>query len=220
MSFICKSISRSVAEGAYNKFISDVTSDIEDSPLRSELRAPLNALTDRLMSGTRENEVDREVGLELHRILPEKRIGLACAADPGFWRYLSVFVIPDIVHKRWGDAPDHYWRMNRRIWLKSVWWFVYLCRQKDEQSTRNILEQMKTDEILNLVERPGPKGYRVDLYREIMKQLPDYRKRSSRPDLFRVVMKLNTARILSTEPSLSEGGIAMYVKKLYEPFTD
>jgi len=32
---------------------------------------------------------------------------------------------------------------------------------------------------------------------------------------FRKVMKLNTARLMTTEPELAEGGIEGYVKRLY-----
>ena len=34
------------------------------------------------------------------------------------WRYVSIKIIPDIVHSRWGFNEDHFFKTSRRIWLK------------------------------------------------------------------------------------------------------
>ena len=43
----------------------------------------------------------------------------------------------------------------------------------------------------------------------------EYKKRYKKHDLFRVVMKLNTARMMVVEPALCAGGCEGYAKKLY-----
>lgn len=215
-----KSISNSAASAAYTKFINTRSSAvIPDSHLRRQLYGPLNESVLKIQGGAKPYLADIDAGLKIHTILDEKEIGLTVAADPGFWRYLSIEVLPDVVFRRWGDSPDHYWQKNRRIWFRSLWWYVHLSWQGSEESTRKILESLTTDEILNLVERSGRSGYRINLYREIMRQLPRYREMNTRTDLFRRVMKLNTARILSIEPALSKGGIEGYVTRLYEYFS-
>ena len=159
---------------------------------------------------------DLEVGFKLYEYLSPDNLGLRYASDDGIWKYLSIEVFPDIVFARWGDNPDHFWKLSRRIWLKSVWWYIHLSWQGGEAETRTILRNLTTDEILQLVERSGRSGYRVDLYREIMRQLPLYRSSLEKKDLFRTIMKLNTARLLATEPSFSQGSTEGYVKRLYD----
>ena len=69
-----------------------------------------------------------------------------------------------------------------------------------------------TDTVVQLVERPGI-GYHVEMYREIMYQY-SFIQDSSR-EVFRRLLKLNTATILTTTPELVEGGIKKYVQDLY-----
>ena len=51
------------------------------------------------------------------------------------------------------------------------------------------------------------------MYREIMARYSDYE--DSSRDLFRRVLKLNTARLLTTSPELVAGGIPAYVTNLF-----
>lgn len=132
-------------------------------------------------------------------------------------------VIPDIVAQRWGvDNASHYYERGTRIWLKSIWWYIHLSWQSDEESTIEILKNNTTDEILNLVERAGRHGYYLNVYRNIMyffAKIPQERRyiategKSDR--LFRRIMKLNTARCIVIEPPLYLGGEREYVKDLF-----
>ena len=70
---------------------------------------------------------------------------------------------------------------------------------------------------MQLVERPGI-GYNVEMYRELMKQYNSYS--DSSRQLFRRVLKLNTARLLTTSPELVEGGIPQYVEDLFKAVRD
>lgn len=129
------------------------------------------------------------------------------------WRFLSIKVIPDIIHARWNLNEERYFNPSRRIYLKQLWWYVHLSWNQDRDSTYELLKNNSADTIMNLVERSGL-GYNVDLYREIMKQY------SQHPDkdrsLFRRVMVLNTARSKIVSPALVEHGVSGYVTQLFK----
>ena len=171
--------------------------------------------------------VDEQFGILLYMYLTRQTwFNLRLAADDGFWRYLSIKVVPYIVSARWGkDNDDHFWAKPGRIWLKQLWWYVYLSWNTDEATTREIIESpnCSTDTILNFVERTGKKGTCVNAYRQIIniyshiptKELSEYNRGRKHDDLFRVIMKLNTARMLVMEPELCLGGSEGYAKKLF-----
>lgn len=153
-------------------------------------------------------------GLKIYEILNED-IGFTnrVATNDEVWRYLSICVIPDVVHSRWSKNEDHFYKVSRRIWLKTIWWYIHLSWCGSSEGTYNLLKENSTDTILQLVERPGI-GYYLDLYREIMLQYQNYEDTSR--NLFRRVLQLNTAKLLTTSPELVEGGIKNYVKALFE----
>lgn len=153
-------------------------------------------------------------GLKLYSIL-SKEIGFTnrIATSNDIWRYLSICVVPDIVHSRWQLNEDHFYKVPRRIWLKTLWWYINLSWVGNEKDTYNILQNNTTDTILQLVERPGI-GYYVEMYREMMLQYSEYE--DTNRELFRRVLKLNTARLLTTSPELVDGGIKAYVQDLFD----
>lgn len=157
-------------------------------------------------------------GLKLFQILNKQSgFGLRQASDDNIWRFLSVRVVPDVVHSRFNLSEDHYYRMSRRIWLKTIWWYVYLAWTGEENSTWELLKHDTTDTILQLVERPGL-GYYRNVDHEILIQITKYRKDggSDATTIFREVLKLNTARLTTTSPELIDGGVQAYVKSLYD----
>ncbi len=162
---------------------------------------------------------DVEFGLLIYEYFQDS-ISMRIAASDDFWRHLSVEVIPHIVAKRWGiDNEDRFWKKSRRIWLKQIWWYIYLTWGGTIEETKKILmsKNMNTDIILNLVERSGKKGYFVDVQRLIIKyysNLSNYNGESLR-NIFRRVMILNTSKSLLIEPSLCLGGTEGYVKRLF-----
>ncbi len=170
---------------------------------------------------------DAQFGILLYIYLKKQSwFSLRIAADDGFWRYLSLKVIPDVVAARWGkDNESHYWSTPGRVWLKQIWWYVHLSWKNDETNTRKIIESSNcsTDTILNFVERTGKKGTCIEAYRWIIffystipsDVLYDYNKNRKTDDLFRVIMKLNTARMMVSEPALCSGGCEGYAKKLF-----
>lgn len=198
--------------------------------LRSELIKLFRSVVDKATENNlriQDYNTDAQFGLLLFMYLKKQEwFSLRLAADDGFWRYLSLKVIPDAVALRWGkDNESHYWSTPGRNWLKQLWWYVYLSWNTDENTTRKIIEcpNCSTDTILNFVERTGKKGTCVDAYRWIIyfyskipqEVLSAYNKGRKTDDLFRVVMKLNTARMLVAEPDLCVGGCEGYAKKLF-----
>ncbi|WP_143082997.1 hypothetical protein [Salibacterium qingdaonense] len=166
-------------------------------------------------------KVDMEFGLQLYDYLNSSSdFTLRTASSNDFWRYLSIKVIPDIVYIRSGLKSDYFYRTTRRIWLRKIWWYVHLSWQGDLETTRDTLWNNSTDEIVQLVERSGPNGYRVKLTRELMKMygsLDDTQKTRSN-SMFRSIMKLNTVKVRSIEPELHPKGEEAYARELFEYF--
>jgi len=162
---------------------------------------------------------DLRFGLELYNVLEEQfEITTRDASNDEVWIYLSMKVVPDIIYNRWGMSDTRFFKQSRRIWLKTLWWYIHLSWNGSIEETYNILKKFTTDEIVQLVERSGPNGYRIDVTREIMKQFGNRQLNSFDRNLFRKVMKLNTARVKIVEPALTSGGTKKYVEELINYF--
>jgi hypothetical protein len=199
----------------------------EQMELRKDLDFLLNE-TKNQIDITNKYLFDLTYGIKLKEYLDGKEwFNLRVAADINFWRYLSVFVVPNVVLVRWeSKAIDRYWQKPARIWLRSIWWYAYLGWNINAEKTFDVLSKpvFNTDIILNTVERTGRKGTNIETYKSILhtyskvsnEVCQKFSKSSSQSDtLFRAVMRLNTAKILVTEPSLCENGISGYVKNLF-----
>lgn len=163
---------------------------------------------------------DLRMGMLLYRVLKEEYgFNERAASRDEVWRYLSLEVCPDIVYERYDLNDLRFYRGTRRIWLRSIWWYIHLSWQGNAEETFNILQDNSADDILQLIDRSGTGGYRIDLTRELMRQNRLYIK-TPIPLLFRRVLKLNTARLNMIEPSLVEGGVERYVHDLYQYFLD
>ncbi|WP_413367299.1 hypothetical protein [Lysinibacillus sp. 3P01SB] len=189
----------------------------EFKPLRDQLIQARNLIFEEYnLDGANKLDYhfDLLFGLKLYQILNlEIDFSNRIAANDDVWRYLSICVIPDVVHSRWQLNEDHFYKIPRRIWLKTIWWYINLSWKGNESSTYNILKDNTTDTILQLVERPGI-GYYQDLYRAIMDEYAKHE--DSSRNLFRQILKLNTARLLTTSPELVDGGIKAYTADLFE----
>ena len=225
---------RSEAEKAMREWIESYPNlpvvDNDFIVLRNDLISLFKSVPDKIAEKglkTTDYNTDVQFGLLLYIYLKRQDwFSLRLAADDSFWRYLSLKVIPDAVARRWGkDNDSHYWSTPGRIWLKQIWWYIHLAWKDDENVTRKIVESpnCSTDTILNLVERTGKKGTCVDAYRWIIyfysrvpaEALSEYNRKGKNHNLFRVVMKLNTARMMMIEPELCIGGCKGYAKNLF-----
>ncbi len=146
------------------------------------------------------------------------------ASDDDFWRFISMNLIPDIVARRVGGLKaSRFYHESRRIWVKTLWWYIYLSWQGTIEDTKSILNHNTTDTIVQLVERPGTGGYRVSFSRVLMRyfgRLAEENPALHSTEMFRKVMRLNTARTRVVEPALVAGGEKDYVKELFEYFNE
>ena len=176
-------------------------------------------------------------GLELYKILEKYGFGIRMASNDQVWIHLCVKIFPDIVSYRYpGDKKqenqdtsqknanaERFYKTRRRIYLKVLWWYVYLSLVEKEdgnpdyEQTYSILKNNSTDEIVQTVERSGKLGYRVSVYREIMKYYAAHRDIYDNKK-FRKIMVLNTARTQLIEPELMSGGVKAYTEELFKYF--
>jgi len=168
--------------------------------------------------------IDVEVGLDVYDYLFKNGFTAVEASDDDIWRFISIKLFPDLTYLRYPDpekeARERGGRINRkrffshtrRIWIKTLWWYVHLSWQGSVDATRKALAGNGATIISHFIETPG-KGYRVDLYRALMRH---YASRDDKGDkLFRSVAKLNGAECRNIEPALLPGGVAEYCSILF-----
>lgn len=167
-------------------------------------------------------EFDLRFGLEMRRLFESEYSTVfteRVLSNNSFWIYLSVSVIPDIVSERWGENNHaRSYKVPRRIWLNTLWWYIHLSWQGDYKQTYEVLKNNSTDHIMQLVERAG-RGYDIELYRKIMYYysfLSPKDKVINDRATFRSVLILNTARIQVVEPKLVLDSYDGYVLSLFK----
>lgn len=232
---IIKTLNRSEAESAMKDWISSYPEMpvIERTYLsiRRDIQKINKGVRDKFSDTTERKDycIDVYMGILLYDYLWHiPGFNLRAAANDDFWRYLSIKVVPDVVAERWGYKNDsHYWSKPSRIWFRSIWWYIHLSWQGDMKTTARVLMApcFTTDSILNLEERTGRKGTFINVYRYIMyyySHIPvdvlnkfNRNTNKKQDDLFRIIMKLNTARVMVVEPALFLGGEKEYVRSLF-----
>ena len=199
-------VSASAFDPAYEEFRKELVSVFNDT--LAETGGKMNYL------------LDLRVGIKLYQLMPlGKDFTVIQANDDDIWRYISVKVMPDITYLRYPNPEKGSIRINqkrfyshtRRIWLKTLWWYIHLSWQGDESKTFEVLRDNGVDNINKLIETPG-RGYRIPLFRSMMLE---YHKTSPhKVKDFAAFTKLNTAKCVSVEPALTFGGVAVYAQKL------
>lgn len=164
--------------------------------------------------------LDLRVGICLYQLMPiGKDFSIISANDDDIWRYISVKVMPDITYQRYPDPAKgdirinskRFYRGTRRIWLKTLWWYIHLSWQGSAEKTFAVLKDNATDNINKLIETPG-KGYRLNLYRNIVREYSETAPHKAKD--FAAITKLNNAKCISVEPELVRGGERAYAKQL------
>lgn len=138
------------------------------------------------------------------------------ASDNGIWRFLSLHVANKIIYKRWSSSDniaDRICLKPARNYLKSLWWYIYLSKQKTKVATFSVLHNNSTDTIVSLVERTGTNGYDRELIRLLMSKVMEVK--TNKEIIFRKLMKFHHAFSINIEPNLYEGGIGGYVSMLF-----
>ena len=207
----------------------------EYSEIRNNLVSFIEIVQEEITDNSRKDYIsDTLFGLKIYEYFNgQKWFNLRVAANDDFWRYIAVSVIPDIVAKRWGINNDTYfWKQSNRLWPKTIWWYIHLTWQNSIDETRNLLikNMFNSDTIQGLVERTGStKGTFVEVYREIVLQygqldnlvILKFKKQLTQgsDSLFRAIMRLNTARLLVSDPCLVKGGAKGYVSSIINELT-
>lgn len=178
---------------------------------------------------------------------PMNEFSIIQANDDDIWRYISVCVMPDLTFIRYPNLKEdvnilreyipglsyaigiktekdsirikkkRFYSHTRRIWLKTLWWYVYLGWQGTSEETYEVLKNNGTNIISHFIERPG-RGYREQLFRCMLyaySMLPE-----QKDSTFRAAAKLNLAKCVSMEPALTEGGEARYSQVLFDEVYD
>lgn len=164
------------------------------------------------------HELDMRFGMELFVYLKGNDDFLSnktYETNYDFWRYLSVFVIPDIITDRWGiDKVDHFYKKATAIYPFQVYWYINMSWQGTVEKTYDVLAGNQEDHILQLVDRPSSIGVNLDLYRCIMREnskIPV----NERKEKFRAVMTNNTSKLVNIRPELFPGGIEKYTEMIF-----
>lgn len=168
--------------------------------------------------------VDVSIGLCLYKELcPANGFTNVVANDDDIWRYISCKVFPDITHMRYPPSSKdtdaghrinskRFYSHTRRIWLKTLWWYIHLSWQGNTETTYKVLKDLGTDTISDFIERPG-KGYRLNLFRELIKAYSLVDRKSS--NLFNRIQKQNLVNCTTVEPALTCNGEPGYVSQLF-----
>lgn len=168
-------------------------------------------------------EIDIRVGICLYSELnANSGFTTVLANDDDIWRYFTCKVFPDITNLRYPPSrtdrneghrlnTKRFYSHTRRIWLKTLWWYIHLSWQGTEASTYEVLEGFGTDTISDFIERPG-KGYRLPLYRAMMREYAKVENKSA--NLFNRIQKQNLVNCRNIEPALTEGGEEGYIQRL------
>lgn len=166
--------------------------------------------------------LDLRMGIKLYELLnPSTGFTNVQANDDDIWRYISVCVMPDITYLRYPKPEQGSLRINqkrfyshtRRIWLKTLWWYVHLGWQGTSEKTFEVLKNNGTNIISHFIERPG-KGYRPKLFRSMMYVYSTLPKQKD--TIFRAAAKLNLAKCVTVEPALTVGGEDAYTASLFK----
>ena len=196
------------------------TVNIEDNELKALREKILKAYDEGVAAGG-QYKIDLNVGLCLYE---ELNVGngfnLIMANDDDIWRYLSCTVFPDITYERFPNPAKGDIRLNkkrfylhtRRIWLKTLWWYVHLAWQGDEKKTWEVLKEFGSDTISDFIERTC-RGYRVLLYRTLIKSYAGVKNKST--NLFNKISAQNLVNCRTVEPALVEGAEQGYVDSLF-----
>ena len=191
-----------------------------------ELRNKIVEVFERAKQNGSGYDIDLRVGLALyHEFNTDNGFSVVMANDDDIWRYLSCKVFPDITYERYPNPEKEirekeghlnhkrFYSHTRRIWLKTLWWYIFLAWQGNTEDTYKVLKDFGTDTISDFIERTG-QGYRLALYRRMMLDYSHVENKSS--DLFNRIQKQNLVNCRTTEPSLVKNAEKGYVENLFK----
>ena len=186
-------------------------------------------------SGKTPYQQDLIYGKHLYRILSTSSwLNWSVATNKDFWRYIALYTMPQIVYDRFGPKEGevlkesalagHFYAKYERIYPYTLYWIYKICDQGTPEATFDFLSKscFSTDTILNVVERMGPKGFRLDVYRLIIGKFSGldhskYTKTIGSPNLvLRALLVEHGIKNSVYIPELFKGGIDGYVEKVFK----
>jgi hypothetical protein len=103
------------------------------------------------------------------------QLSLSQASDGGFWRWMSVRILPDLIYKRSGNqfSLPRFLSIgsNKRCWPQRLYWMAWICSDGAGNLSEGLLSVLsKTDIQSGLLERTGS-GYDREMYQSILSVL-------------------------------------------------
>ncbi len=100
------------------------------------------------------------------------QLSLSQASDGGFWRWMSVRILPDLIYKRFGNEFSLPRFLNvgssKRCWPQRLYWLAWMCADETGQLKEDLLSVLaKTDIQSGMLERTGS-GYDREMYQNIL----------------------------------------------------
>lgn len=220
-------LEREEAEKIYNSIENDTT--ILDDTYFSQLDNEYTKIRNTIMSWLTEHPVTKNYdfdlffAIKLYDFFSDKTypdFNEAIASNYGFWRYICLKVVPDIIIERHGMIKEYFYAKNVRLYIPTLWWYIEMCYQGSPELTYDCLKDKSTDYILQIVERPGRDGMFLDVSRLIiyyLSKLPEevVSKKYNDQTLLRRVVIQNTAKNLNYNMAI-EGKVKEYVIGLFK----
>lgn len=220
-------LEREEAEKIYNSIENGTT--ILDDTYFSQLDNEYTKIRNTIMSWLTEHPVTKNYdfdlffAIKLYDFFSDKTypdFNEAIASNYGFWRYICLKVVPDIIIERHGTIKEYFYAKNVRLYIPTLWWYIEMCYQGSPELTYDCLKDKSTDYILQIVERPGRDGMFLDVSRLIiyyLSKLPEevVSKKYNDQTLLRRVVIQNTAKNLNYNMAI-EGKVKEYVIGLFK----
>lgn len=157
------------------------------------------------------------------------------ATNRGFWRYIALFVMPQCVYERFKSEDSegnvkmtalasHFYAKWERVYPFTLFWIFKIADQGNPEATFDFLSKdcFSTDTILNVIERMGPKGFRLDIYRKILERFSaldfsKYAETIGSPNyVLRALLVEHGIKNSVYVPELCANGIDGYIEKVFQ----
>lgn len=213
-------LNREFARREYENFIDNYDENFFESLSKDYLEIRNNLLSlHRNCLNFRDYEYDLNFGIQLYEYFNNEEWFNECvASNYGFWKFICIKVVPDIVQWRHGNNASYYYEKNVRIYIPTLWWYIHLSYQNNIEDTKKCLSNLNTDYILQLVERPGKDGTYIEVSREIIRRISslskeERNKKIGNVNLFRRLLIQNTAKV-NNYNLVFENNVEKYVNDL------
>ena len=165
-------------------------------------------------------DFDLSLAISLYGYMAELGMTPIEASNDNVWRYIQMKVIPDQISRRWSPdngsiRDDRFWKKPWRIYLKILWWYVYLSYNESLDHTMELLKYNSSNDISQLVERSG-EGFRVEYIREIMRRFGELPPECHGKDTLSHILMMNNIMCTRIDPELNGLSVEAHVDELFK----